>query len=176
MQSTSDGWAQSVWNRALVHWLKKSRLLTTRVMEDQDHDCRHSGVWTRSVIIFILPYLTKNWKTHSLVLSETRLFSHTITDQTYHQLNYLDTELDLELWVVSMEHLQRVWRSRRERLPFQTPGSVRFRTCLCSDCWDQFFPNLPFHFPTFNLEYPSVLSQYCIKNGESQQCKHKTVL
>ena len=29
-----------------------------------------------------------------------------------------------ELWVVSMEHLQRVWQASRERLPFRTPGSV----------------------------------------------------
>ena len=29
-----------------------------------------------------------------------------------------------ELWVVSIEHLQRVWHTRRERLPFRIPGSV----------------------------------------------------
>ena len=29
-----------------------------------------------------------------------------------------------ELWVVSMEHLQRVWLASRERLPLRTPGSV----------------------------------------------------
>ena len=35
-----------------------------------------------------------------------------------------------ELWVVSMEHLQRVWLANRERLPFRTPGSVpHFGTC-----------------------------------------------
>ena len=35
-----------------------------------------------------------------------------------------------ELWVVSMEHLQRVWLASRERLPFRTPGSVpHFGTC-----------------------------------------------
>ena len=43
-----------------------------------------------------------------------------------------------ELWVVSMEHLQRVWLASRERLPFRTPGSVPlFGTCLCSNCRDQ---------------------------------------
>ena len=31
-----------------------------------------------------------------------------------------------ELWVVSMEHSQRVWHASRERLPFKTPGSVPF--------------------------------------------------
>ena len=35
-----------------------------------------------------------------------------------------------ESWVVSMEHLQRVWLASRERLPFRTPGSVpHFGTC-----------------------------------------------
>ena len=35
-----------------------------------------------------------------------------------------------ELWVVSMEHLQRVWLASRERLPFRTPSSVpHFGTC-----------------------------------------------
>ena len=42
-----------------------------------------------------------------------------------------------EFWVVSMEHLPRVWHTSRERLPFRTPGSVPlFGTCLCSNCWD----------------------------------------
>ena len=47
------------------------------------------------------------------------------TNQTFHQFYDLDTELDLHrLWVVSMEHLQRVWHASRERLPLRTPGSV----------------------------------------------------
>ena len=47
--------------------------------------------------------------------------------QTFHQFHDLDTELDLHrLWVVSMEHLQRVWHVSRERLPLRTPGSVPF--------------------------------------------------
>ena len=32
-----------------------------------------------------------------------------------------------ELWVVSMEHLQRVWLASRERLPLRTPGSAPLR-------------------------------------------------
>ena len=61
------------------------------------------------------------------------------TNQTFHQYHDLHTELDLHrLWVVSMEHLQRVWHASRERLPFRTPGSVpHCGTCLCSNCWDQ---------------------------------------
>ena len=43
-----------------------------------------------------------------------------------------------ELWVVSIEHLQRVWHASKEHLPFRTPGSVHhFGTCLCSYCWNQ---------------------------------------
>ena len=62
------------------------------------------------------------------------------TNQTFHQFHDLDTELDLHrLWVVSMEHLQRVWHASRERLPLRTPGSVPFLgACTCSDCWDHF--------------------------------------
>ena len=60
------------------------------------------------------------------------------TNQTFHQFHDLYTELDLHrLWVVSIEHLQRVWHASRERLPFRTPGSVpHCGTCLCSNCWD----------------------------------------
>ena len=66
-----------------------------------------------------------------------------------------------ELWVVSMEHLQRVWLASRERLPFRTPGSVpHFGTCQCSNCWDQiprtchvftrlFTSNTPWYFLDF---------------------------
>ena len=68
-----------------------------------------------------------------------------------------------ELWVVSMEHLQRVWLASRERLPFRTPGSVpHFGTCWCSNCWDQiprachvftrlFTSNTPWYFLDFAL-------------------------
>ena len=66
-----------------------------------------------------------------------------------------------ELWVVSMEHLQRAWLASRERLPFRTPGSVpHFGTCWCSNCWDQiprtcyvftrlFTSNTPWYFLDF---------------------------
>ena len=43
-----------------------------------------------------------------------------------------------ELWVVSKEHLQRVWHVSGESLAFRTLGSVPlFGTCLCSNCWNQ---------------------------------------
>ena len=86
------------------------------------------------------------------------------TNQTFHQFHDLYTELDLHrLWVVSMEHLQRVWLASRERLPFRTPGSVpHFGTCWCSNYWDQiprtchvftrpFTSNTPWYFLDFAL-------------------------
>ena len=46
------------------------------------------------------------------------------TNQTFHNFMTLIPSLDLHrLWVVSIEHLQRVWHASRERLPFRTPGS-----------------------------------------------------
>ena len=51
---------------------------------------------------------------------------------------YFTNTSNIKLWVVSMEHLQRLWLASRERLTFRTPGSVNlFGTCLCSNCWDQ---------------------------------------
>ena len=58
-----------------------------------------------------------------------------------------------ELWVVYMEHLQRVWHASRERLPFRTSGSLPlFRTCLCSNRWDQIPPTSPRLYSAFHLE------------------------
>ena len=45
-------------------------------------------------------------------------------------MTFIPSLTSTELWVVSMEHLQRVWLASRERLPFRTPGSVpHFGTC-----------------------------------------------
>ena len=70
-----------------------------------------------------------------------------------------------ELRVVSMEGSQRVRLASRERLPFRTPGSVPLLgTCLCSNCWDQFYRTCRIFFRVFSLhlEYPSVLSRFCL--------------
>ena len=40
-------------------------------------------------------------------------------------------------WVVSIDHLRRVWHADRGRLLLRTPGPVPFGTCICSTCWDQ---------------------------------------
>ena len=95
------------------------------------------------------------------------------TNQTFRQFHDIDTELDLHrLWVVSMEHLQRVWHASRERLHFRTPGSVpHCGTCLCSNCWDQiprtclvftlrFTYNTPWYFlecALYNLSFDDIL-------------------
>ena len=56
----------------------------------------------------------------------------------------------IELLVVSMEHLQRVWHASRKRWPSRTLGSfILFRTCLCSNCWDH-FPELAVSFLGFS--------------------------
>ena len=45
-------------------------------------------------------------------------------------MTFIPSLTSTELWVVFMEHLQRVWLASRERLPFWTPGSVpHFGTC-----------------------------------------------
>ena len=51
-----------------------------------------------------------------------------------------------------MEHLQRMWHARRERLPFRIHGSVAFWDFLKSyaPVNETIFQNLPW----FHLEYP----------------------
>ena len=87
------------------------------------------------------------------------------TGQTFHRFHDLIPSLTFtKVWVVAMDHLQRVWHASRERLPFRTPGSVPlFGTCLCSNLWDQiartchvftrlFTLNTPWYFLDFAIE------------------------
>ena len=88
----------------------------------------------------------------------------------------------IELWMVFMEHLRRMWRANRERVPFRTPGSVPlFGTCLYSNCWDQiprtchlftrlFTLNTPWYF----LDFP-VLLRNCVV-GDSVGMRWKSLL
>ena len=70
-----------------------------------------------------------------------------------------------ELWVVSMEHLQRVWLASRETL---TLPDTWFRPPF----WDLLMlqllrpnsSNLPCLYSTFHLEYPLVLSRFCFED------------
>ena len=113
-------------------------------------------------------------------------YSDFTTNQTFHQCHDIDTELDLHrLWVVSMEHLQRVWHASRERLPFRTPGSVpHCGTCLYSNCWDQipqscnvftriFTSNIPWYF----LDFASIHdTKTCQKVNVRMEPKIPTLL
>ena len=49
------------------------------------------------------------------------------TDQTLYRTRPLT-----EIWVVSIEHLRRVWHADRGRLLLRTPGPVPFGICKCS--------------------------------------------
>ena len=82
------------------------------------------------------------------------------TELTFNQFPNLDTELG----VVSMQHLQRVWHFNRESLPFPTPGSIAFCDLLMLQLLKPVFLSLPCRFPTFHLEYPSVLSRCCFSH------------
>ena len=67
-----------------------------------------------------------------------------------------------ELWVVSMEHLQRVWLASRERLPFRdTWFRPHFRDLLMLQLLRPNSSNLPCLYSTFHIEYPLVLSRFC---------------
>ena len=89
-----------------------------------------------------------------------------------HEFHDLDTELDLHrLWVVSMEHLQRVWHASIPGNAYPSGHLVPSHhcgTCLCSNCWDQiprtchvftrlFTSNTPWYILDF------VLTQYNIR-------------
>ena len=63
--------------------------------------------------------------------------------------------------VVPINHLQRVWHARRERLPFWTLGSVpRFWVLSILQLLRPVFPNLPCLFSLFHIDYPSVFSRF----------------
>ena len=84
------------------------------------------------------------------------------SDQTFHHfMTFILSLTFTELWVVSMEHLQRVWHASRERLPFRTPGSVPFLGLACVPMLRPDSSNLPCLYSTFYLEYPLVLSRFC---------------
>ena len=85
---------------------------------------RHSG----SVMV-ITEILLSNMKSPSR--EYVKWHSHrwpTVTSQPIrHSTNFITLIPRLtftELWVVFMEHLQRVWHASRDRLPFRTPGSA----------------------------------------------------
>ena len=79
------------------------------------------------------------------------------TDQTLYW-----TRPFTDFWVVSIEHLRRVWHADGTFTPPET-WSRPFGTCICSTCWDQSFSELVVIFlRTMLIEYPSVLSWFCL--------------
>ena len=78
------------------------------------------------------------------------------TDQTLYR-----TRPFTEFWVVSIEHLRRVWHADRGRLLLRTPGPVPLGLAYVLLVETYPFPNLSLFYRTMLFEYPSVLSRFC---------------
>ena len=79
------------------------------------------------------------------------------TDQTLYR-----TRPFTEFWVVSIEHLRRVWHADRGRLLLRTPGPVPLGLAYVLLVETNPFPNLSLFDRTMLFEYPSVLSWFCM--------------
>ena len=87
------------------------------------------------------------------------------TNQTFQQFYDIYTELDLHrLWVVSMEHLQRVWHASRDTYPSGHLVPSPIVGLACAPLLRPDSSNLPCLYSTFHLEYPLVLSRFCFSN------------
>ena len=64
-----------------------------------------------------------------------------------------------EFWVVSIEHLRRVWHADRGRLLLLTPGPVPLGLAYVLLVENNPFLNLSLFYRTMLFEYPSVLSR-----------------
>ena len=76
--------------------------------------------------------------------------------------NPLLIRLCTEFWVVSIEHLRRVWHADRGRLLLRTPGPVPLGLAYVLLDVTYPFPNLSLFYRTMLFEYPSVLSRFCL--------------
>ena len=76
-----------------------------------------------------------------------------------------------EFWVVSIEHLRRVWHADRGRLLLRKPGPVPLGLAYVLLVETNPFPNLSLFFRTMLFKYPSVLSRFCILRLQSS---HRT--
>ena len=79
------------------------------------------------------------------------------TDQTLYR-----TRPFTEFWVVSIEHLRRVWHADRGRLLLRTPGPVPLGLAYVLLVETNPFSNLSLFYRTLLFEYPSVLSRFCL--------------
>ena len=77
------------------------------------------------------------------------------TDQTLYRTR------PSEIWVVSIEHLRRVWHADRGRLLLRTPCPVPLGLAYVLLVETNPFPNLSLFYRTMLFEYPSVLSRFC---------------
>ena len=78
-----------------------------------------------------------------------------LTDQTLYRTRPLT-----EFWVVSIEHLRRLWHADRGRLLLRTPGPVPLGLAYVLLVETNTFPNLSLFYRTMLFEYPSVLSRF----------------
>ena len=126
-------------------------------------------LWTFN-LVFICPTLCQS-KTTCLLLMKQKLYTLDAflieklklsendppTDQTLYRTRPLT-----EIWVVSIEHLRRVWHADRGRLLLRTPGPVPLGLAYVLLVETNPFPNLSLFYRTMLFEYPSVLSRFCI--------------
>ena len=69
-----------------------------------------------------------------------------------------------EFWVVSIEHLRRVWHADRGRLLLRTLGPVPLGLAYVLLVETNPFSNMSLFNRTMLFEYPSVLSRFCFVN------------
>ena len=87
------------------------------------------------------------------------------TDQTLYR-----TQPFTEFWVVSIEHLRRVWHADRGRLLLRTPGPVPLGLAYVLLVETNPFPNLSLFYWTTLFEYPSVLYRFYFNTITISQC------
>ena len=66
-----------------------------------------------------------------------------------------------DFWVVTIEHLRRVWHADRGRLLLRTPGPVPLGLAYVLLVETNPFPILSLFYRTMLFEYPSALSLFC---------------
>ena len=108
------------------------------------------ALWISYQTIWSFPLTNVKW--HSVTWPYTMT---TPTDQTLYR-----TRPFTEFWVVSIEHLRRVWHADRGRLLLRTPGPVPLGLAYVLFVETNPFPNLSLFFRTMLFEYPSVLSRF----------------
>ena len=75
--------------------------------------------------------------------------------------DFIPNSTSTEFWVVSIEHLRRVWHADRRRLLLRTPGPVPLGLAYVLLVETNPFPNLSLFYLDMLFEYPSVLSRFC---------------